>query len=70
MLILKDEKNSWSGGEGGQGWKGKFRGKGEEGKGVGKRGGQGKFRGARPPNVFPRKRKGTRMRSIKWCHFQ
>ena len=30
---------------------GKFRGEGE-GKGVGKRGGEGKFRGARPPEMF------------------
>jgi len=29
-----------------------LRGKGGEGKGVGKRGGEGKFRGARPPNVY------------------
>ena len=40
------------GGEGGQGWEGKFRGSWGEGKGVGKKGGEGKFRGARPPQCF------------------
>ena len=41
-------------GEGrGEGWEGKFRGRGgREGKGVGKREGEGKFRGARPPKCF------------------
>ena len=38
------EKGEGRGGEGGPGEK--------EGKGLGKRGGEGKFREARPPNVF------------------
>ena len=36
------------GGEGGQGWEGKFRGLGGEGKGVGKRGGRENLGGQAP----------------------
>jgi len=54
--IRKKERGGREKGEGrgvGQGWEGKFRGTGgREGKGVGKREGEGKFRGARPPKSF------------------
>ena len=45
-------KREGRGEERGQRWKGKFRGLGGEGKRVGKRGEEGKFRGPGPPNVF------------------
>ena len=42
------------GGEGGKGWEGKFRGAEGTGRERGREKGEGKFRGTRPPNVFPR----------------
>ena len=54
----REGKGEGKGGEGGQGWEGKLRGLGErEGKRVGKRGGEGIFRGGGqvpPPMFFPR----------------
>jgi len=47
-------KKERKGGEvkGAQGWEGKFKGSGGEGKGVGKRGGRENLGGPGPPNIF------------------
>ena len=46
------EKGEGRGAGGGWGGEGSLRERGREGKGVGKRGKEGKFRGARPPKYF------------------